>query len=147
MFTHYDLDKDFGMDSPISLNGIDNSEQFCTFSAGETISKYSKNKKNIVPILKINLKSLLDKEDIKVESVNYKAIKNNENYSKQNYDGKKVTNPLSIIRQAKSIKNNSRKPLKDNNLNKVTSFSISKPRNHKGVSPFQRTIPVIHSFK
>lgn len=137
MFQNPDFSLDFGMDSPISLNSIDESPQFRTFSSNGT----NKRLKNKVPVLKINLKALLDKEEIQVTTVKFSSIKRNENYSKGNR-GKIKTS--SIIRQAKNFKEPIRTPLRENNISKPVQLEASKVVKYKSLSPFQRIFSSAH---
>ena len=141
MFKNCDISTDFGMDSPISLNSIDDSKQFCTFSVGDPRVKSISIARVKVPILKIDLKALVVRDEIKVTSVNYKSIKRNENYSKTNKNTKKNnTGGYSVIREAKNNVSVARKPLRDRNSAKPISSAATKVVTYKSLSPFQHTL-------
>ena len=138
MFKYYDLDTDFGMESPISLNEIDDSAQFYTFSAGEKKGKSNKIHNNHTPVLNIDLKALIHKEDIKVFAVNYKSIKRNPNCACSKYANNGVTH--SVVKQAKVVRSSNRKPLRDRNSICSGNLRRDTCQSYKPISPFQRNL-------
>lgn len=141
MFKNFSLETDCGMDSPISLNDIDNSEQFHTFSSGESHINPIKTNKVPIPVLRIDLTSLPKKEDIQVVSIGYKAMRRKENTTHYlAVKRKSVNNP--VIRQVKNKKTISRPPLQERNTGKSFVANSVGTMKYKSLSPFVRQITV-----
>jgi hypothetical protein len=132
MFKNYEIDTDFGMDSPISLNSIENLEQFRTFSHEETNKSKYKNKKRKVPVLNIKLKNLIDQKEITVVSMNFHSAKQKENIG--NCAAVRKNPKYAVIKNAKELIRTSRSPFGDKNTAKPSGTV------YKSLSPFQRTL-------
>ncbi|OMJ78666.1 hypothetical protein SteCoe_21472 [Stentor coeruleus] len=141
MFKNFSLETDCGMDSPISLNDIDNSEQFHTFSIGESNINPIKPTKLPIPVLRIDLTSLSKKEDIQVVSIGYKAIRRKENTT-QFLAVKRKSVTSTVTRQVISKKNICRPPLQEKNTIKSYVAKPVETMKYKSLSPFVRQITV-----
>lgn len=127
MYSKYD--SAFGMESPVSLNEIDGSEQFKTFSEGQRRTRDESSARKKIPVLKINLKSLIAKRMHKVIPIGSFG-------ASQNIQRK------SIIRQAKYANKLARQPFAEKNtLNtKITSKAIEFANKYR--SPCKRKLSI-----
>ncbi|OMJ87183.1 hypothetical protein SteCoe_11106 [Stentor coeruleus] len=141
MFKNQNLYTDFGMNSPISLNEIDESAQFRTFSAGETKVKSSKINKKGIRVIRVDLSPLTAKENIHVISIGYNAIKQKEN-ALQPTLSKTPSESKQNICKSNVKRNIPRQPLKDHVHVRLKSNQLVNNSAYKSLSPFQRQVTV-----
>lgn len=141
MFKNQNLYTDFGMNSPISLNEIDESAQFRTFSAGETKAKPSKINKKGIRVIRIDLSPITTKENIHVISIGYNAMKQKEN-ALQPTLSKTSSETKQNICKSNNKRNIPRQPLKDHANVKLKSNQLVSNAAYKSLSPFQRQVTV-----
>lgn len=146
MFKSHYVEGDFGMNSPISLNEIDNSKQFCTFSSGETKVRSSKIYKKAVRVLRVDLRPVTAKDIIHVISVGYNEIKQKEN-SIQLTTSKIYQDKKPSFRQFSSKKSIPKSGLQNRDHCKSIYFNQVSNTSYKSLSPFQRPIAInAHRF-
>ena len=75
MINNYDLDNDFGMDSPVSLDGVE--KQIKTFEDSRLTCKVLHKSKKSIRRVRVNLKELKEKENIKVTCISFMLSQKN----------------------------------------------------------------------